>query len=97
MLSVDQSAFVSLLYYHCQLRRQTLDAAQSQYLSATVIGGANSQLSNSKGGFWAKVFPSKSVAWWGEVWPGGGKCGTVGKSVVDSLPGEEEGKQGQQA
>ena len=84
-----KSAFVSMLHYHCQSRKQIFNAAQSQYVSATVIGGANAQLSESKGGwegsFGRKFFFQKcglvgrSVALWGEVWSihcqGGGRQG----------------------
>ena len=83
------SAFVSMLHYHCQSRKQIFNAAQSQYVSATVIGGANAQLSDRKGGwegsFGQKFFFQKcglvgrSVALWGEVWSihcqGGGRQG----------------------
>ena len=78
-----------MLHYHCQSRKQIFNAAQSQYVSATVIGGANAQLSDRKGGwegsFGQKFFFQKcglvgrSVALWGEVWSihcqGGGRQG----------------------
>ena len=73
-----KSAFVSMLHYHCQSRKQIFNAAQSQYVSATVIGGQTPNCQKARGGgrvLLGESFSSKSVAWWGEVWHCGEKCG----------------------
>ena len=78
-ISFMKSAFVSLLHNHAG--KSLMQSSHNIYQPLSLEGPMlNCQIARE--GFWAKVFLPK-------VWPGGAKCGTVGRSVVDSLPGEE--------
>ena len=83
-----KSAFVSLLHYHAgkSLMQPSHNFYQPLSLEKQPL---NCQIAR-EGGFLGKSFPSKSVAWWGEVWHCGEKCGRF------TARGGGE-KQGQQA
>ena len=87
-ISFMKSAFVSLLHYHAgkSLMQPSHNFYQPLSLEKQPL---NCQIAR-EGGFLGKSFPSKSVAWWGEVWHCGEKCGRF------TARGGGE-KQGQQA